>query len=184
MAEQVMRNSGGSAVYGNLAYDFANPKFYGKFTLDEPMAAPAPPEVEEQAVPRTRAVAAPRPAFAPFAVIGYALAGVLLIFMLTSYIQLTAISDETVAIEAELKELKLQKDKLLISYESSFNLAEIEEYAIFELGMQKPRSDQVFYVDKFSPDMAVVLSGETETDGFWERFSDLTSSLGEYFKKS
>jgi len=184
MNEQVNRNRGADAVYGSLAYDFSNPTFYDEFTLDEPIAAPAPPKVEERAIPRTRVVAAPRLAVAPFAVIGYFIAGVLLVFMLTSYIQLTAISDEMVAMEAQLHELKLQKDKLLISYESAFNLAEIEEYAILELGMQKPRSDQVFYVDEFSPDLAVVLTGKAETDGFWERFWDLTSSLGEYFRKS
>ena len=81
----------------------------------------------------------------------------------------------------ELTQLEEQQAKLRIAYESAFNMAEIEDYAIHALGMQKPRADQIYYIDTSSPDKAVVFAGG-ENAGFVDRVSDYLSGLIEYFR--
>ena len=84
------------------------------------------------------------------------------------------------ALETRLQELKTEQTKLRIRYESAFNLAEIEEYASSELGMQKPNANQIAYIDTSAPDKAVVIEDGSET-GFVDRVSDFLSGLGAYF---
>ena len=177
-------NSG--AVFGSLAYDFTHPEFYTEFTMDEPIAQ-APPEVEERVEPKAQTAARPVARPLPKAVVAtvgcFAVVGVLLCILLNYHIQLAGISDNSAHLQEEIGKLKTQQDMLLITYESAFNLAEIEEYAIGTLGMQKPRNDQIFYIDNSSPDLAVVLTPEEGGGGFMDSFGDLISSLGEYFGK-
>ena len=179
-------NYNAGAVFGSLAYDFTHPEFYTEFTMDEPIAQ-AQPEVEERVEPKVKAAAKPVARPVPRAVLAavscFMVVGVLLFSLLSAHIQLAGISDEAAHLEEKINALKLQQDKLLITDESAFNLAEIEEFAIASLGMQKPRSDQVFYIDNSAPDVAIVLTPEGDGGGFADRFGDLFSSLGEYFKK-
>ena len=105
----------------------------------------------------------------------------LLVFSLLSRVQLTQLSDQCVALETSLAALQEQEAKLLISYESSLNLPEIESYAINTLGMQKPRSDQIRYISGDVQDRAVVLTGTGEQTNFVNRVGDFISSFLEYF---
>lgn len=173
---------GRNAVYGSLAYDFNNPALYPEETVEEEARwhvehqADNPIIEEEQAAvqaPRTRQ------AVSPVSVIGLILASVLIVMSLMAQIQLTAVSSEAVALSEKLEELETEQTRLRIAYESAFNLAEIEEYAINELGMQKPRSDQVYYIDSVTSDKAEVLS-PAEQDGVLDRLSDFIASFGEY----
>lgn len=176
MAEKVRYGQG--SVYGSLAYDFNNPELYPETTFDMPAETVAPPRVEQQ----TRAAAAPRAkqSVAPAAFVGYGCAAVLLVFSLMARIQLTAVADHTARMYVQLSEMKTERSKLLIAYESAFNLDQIERYAINELGMQKPGSDQIFYIDGSVPDKGVVIEPEEKEDGKF-KFSELFGSLGEYF---
>ncbi|MGI5936569.1 MAG: hypothetical protein ACOX7I_07195 [Oscillospiraceae bacterium] len=169
------------AVYGSLAYDFNNPIFFPETTLDEPVKAPAPPKTKTRQQAAARTVARTKQAVAPFAIIGAACVAVLLVFTLFFRIQLTQVTDETVQLNEKLEELKAENAKLLIQYESAFNLNEIEDYAINVLGMQKPRSDQIYYVDSSAPDKAVVLQEEAKDNGLLERLEDFLALIGEYF---
>lgn len=178
------RFTGENVVYGNLAYDLGSPAIEFEYyappageVLEEP--AVDAPVVEEKAA--ASAAALNRQAIAPFALIGFACAAMLLVFSLMARIQLTSISDETVALQSELTELETEQQKLLIEYESAFNLAEIEEYAMNELGMQKPRDDQIYYIDGTAPDKAVAAENGEGT-GFLDRIGAFFASLGEYFR--
>lgn len=170
---------GQSAVYGSLAYDFSNVSVYPEQVYGRPLDIPAPPKIREKVVTKT----APRPKqyLAPTAVLGFACAAVLVVFALMAQIQLTTVSNEAAILETQLAELKVEQTKLLIGYESAFNLAEIEEYAINSLGMQKPRSDQVFYINGGAPDRAVIFEPQGDRDKLTDRLKDLLSGLGGIF---
>ena len=64
------------------------------------------------------------------------------------------------------------------------NLTEIEDYAIHELGMQKPRSDQLYYISSSdATDTAVVLDqNAAEPLSLADRLGDFFSSIVEYFR--
>lgn len=178
MAENT-RTYGQGAVYGSLAYDFnnpaLNPEYEEHWSVQHQVESPAIEEEQAQAqtAPKTMQ------AIAPFSVIGLVLAAVLFVFALMAQIQLTTVSDEAVALTDKIAQLETEQTRLRIEYESAFNLTEIEEYAISELGMQKPRSDQIFYLDSATPDKAEILSPE-ESDGLLDRVSDFVGSMGEY----
>ena len=172
---------GQNAVYGSLAYDFSNPALYPELDYSRPLDIPAPPKTQERVV--TRAVPRTKQRIAPTAILGFACAAVMLVFALMAQIQLTAVSDETAQLETKLAELETEQTRLLIDYESAFNLTEIEEYAIGTLGMQKPRSDQIYYIEGGAPDKAVILeTAQTEEPGLFDRIGEFLSGLGEYFR--
>lgn len=171
---------GQGAVFGSLAYDFSNPAVYPEATYGRPLDIPAAPKLKEEVV--TRAATHVRQSIAPLSVIGFACAAVLLVFYLMAQVQLTAASNEAANLESSLSELKVQQTRLLIDYESAFNLAEIEQYAVSELGMQKPTGDQIYYIDGGAPDRASILSGQIEEYTFADRLGDFLSGLGEYFR--
>ncbi len=97
-------------------------------------------------------------------------------------IQLTVVTDEAVKLETQLAELELAQNRLLIDYESVFNRTEIEEYATTVLGMQRPREEQITYLNTSVPDKAVVLEHASDTNSLTARLSDMFGFLGEYFK--
>ena len=134
----------------------------------------------------TAAESAPRPkqAIAPMAVLGFAIAAVLIVFSLVARVQLSQASAQVSALEDQYAELQEQQTRLRIDYESAFNLTEIEDYAIHELGMQKPRSDQLYYISSSdAADTAVVLDQTAaEPLSLADRFGDFLTSIVEYFR--
>ena len=70
----------------------------------------------------------------------------LIVISLVARVQLSQTSAEVSALEDQYAQLQEDQTRLRIDYESAFNLTEIEDYAIHELGMQKPRSDQLYYI--------------------------------------
>ena len=125
-----------------------------------------------------------RQAIAPLAVLGFAIAAVLIIVSLVARVQLSQASAEVSALEDQYAELQEQQTRLRIDYESAFNLTEIEDYAIHDLGMQKPRSDQLYYISSSdATDTAVVLDqSAAEPLSLADRLGDFFSSILEYFR--
>ena len=115
------------------------------------------------------------------AILGILVSAVLFVIAIMAQIQLFDISSKTVELETRLKELKTEQARLQIDYEGAFNLTEIEQYAISNLGMQKPSADQIFYIDTSSPDRAVIIN-RPDNDGFFGRVSDFLSEIGAYFR--
>lgn len=175
---------GDNAVYGSLAYDYGRAGAYRE-KMDRPVERqviiPAPPRIREQE--ETAARVRTRQSVAPLAIIGYVCAAILIVFTLMAKIQLTEVTDTSAQLEEQLSDLKTAQNRLLINYEKAFNLTEIEEYATKQLGMQRPRDEQVFYLESTVPDKAVILGGKDENKvGFGERVFDALSSIAEYFR--
>lgn len=169
---------GKHAVQGSMAYDLTNPALYPDYTYGRPLDIPAAPEISEEVVGTKQAVSAQ--AVSPVAVIGCLVVAALLIISLLTRVQLTQVSESCVELEDSIAELQDDRSKLLIAYESAFNLTEIEDYAINTLGMQKPRSDQIYYVSGSAQDKAVVLGAASEPEGVADRVGDFLSAAAEY----
>lgn len=161
---------------GTVAFDPVSPDLYPvydygttetQFTQDEVVVAPVEPK-------RKRGIS-------PVSIIGFLAAAVLLVFSLLARVALTEISDECSQLETSLAELEDARARLLIEYESAYNLAEIEYYAVNELGMQKPGSDQIRYIDGIARDRAVILTPTEEEPSFTDKISGFLFSLREYF---
>ena len=169
---------GTNAVYGSLAYDFNNPALFPELTQEPTGETVAPPETRERekAVPVTR----PRYAVAPTAIVGAALAAVVLVFSLLARVELVGLSDEATELTDRLAVLEEDRTRLLIAYESTFNLHEIEGTAILELGMQKARGDQILYVGGSAPDKAVVLAEDSSR--FTGRVREFLDMVGACFR--
>jgi cell division protein FtsL len=167
---------GNAAVYGNLAYDFTNPEIFADMPPEESPLNPPRARERERTATRARV----RLAVSPAAFIGFGIAAVLLVFSLLGRVQLMQTSDEAVALSDRLAALQDEQSKLLIQYESTFNLTEIEKYAKNTLGMQKARGDQIFYVGGRVSDKAVVIA-ENKT-GLMIRLYDLLDGIGELFR--
>lgn len=186
------RGYAGGAVNGSVAYDLNHPAFqpqrYGQPQIQvipgrkSRQQEQAERQTRAQSRTRVRTHAKNRQALAPMALLGFGVAAVLLVFSLMARIQLIAVTDGTVALENQLSELQTENAKLQIAYESAFNLTEIESYATHVLGMQQPRSDQVYYVNGAAVDRAEVMVEKTGEQRLSDRFDDLISSVGEYFE--
>ena len=118
------------------------------------------------------------------AVLGFAIAAVLIVFSLVARVQLSQASAQVSALEDQYTQLQEDQTRLRIDYESAFNLTEIEDYAIHELGMQKSRSDQLYYISSSdAADTAVVLDqNAAEPLSLADRLGDFFSSIVEYFR--
>ena len=180
MAENVKRYGAG-AVYGSLAYDFSNP------ALQPDLAEEAQWRVQHQT--RTpvleeersdeKAAAKNLQAIAPLSVIGIAFAAVMIVIMLLAQVRLTAVCNEAVQLTNKIEALETEQNRLRIAFESAFNLNEIEEYAVEELGMQKPRSDQIICIDSAAHDKVEVFRTEGSEDVL-DRVLNFVGSVGEY----
>lgn len=71
----------------------------------------------------------------------------LLVAALLGSIELASVNEELTTLERELKTLKEESRILRAEYESSLSLAELERYAIDELGMQRVNPGQIIYID-------------------------------------
>ena len=175
------RKSYGGAVYGSLAYDLNHPELFEDERYARPREkAKAEPQAKPRVATRSRRAVHTRQAIAPTAILGLLVAAFLLVSGITAQVQVLSVSGESVELENRLNELREEQTKLRIRYESAFNLAEIEEYAIGSLGMQKPNANQIAYIDTSAPDKAVVV-GQGSGDGFVDRVSDFLTGLGAYF---
>lgn len=166
---------------GNAAYDLRSTAA-AEYLYSAPVEMPHAPRTTEAVVPES--VPTPKQAIAPMAVLGFAIAAVLLVISLVARVQLSQASAEVSALEDQYTQLQEDQTRLRIDYESAFNLTEIEDYAIHELGMQKPRSDQLYYISSSdATDTAVVLDqNAAEPLSLADRLGDFFSSIVEYFR--
>ena len=90
-----------------------------------------------------------------FSVLGFGAVAALAVLVLLSYVQLTALSAETVSLQNELAQLEEENVILTAQYERMFDLNTIKE-AAESAGMSKPSSSQIYYIDLSEGDSAVV----------------------------
>lgn len=174
---------GANAVYGSLAYDYGRAGTYRE-KMDRPVERqviiPAAPRIREQAAAAARVKT--KQGIAPLAMIGYACAAILVVFSLMAKIQLTTVTNSSAQLESQLSDFNVAQNRILINYEKAFNLTSIEEFATTELGMQRPREEQVFYLESTVPDKAVIINSGDNKVGFGDRVFDSLASIAEYFK--
>ena len=168
-----------SPISGNLAYDYEKIPRYSESTLDMPADPVEKSNTEEKTVSRAALIS--RQGVSPLAVLGSIVAAVLLVMALLAQIQITQISDSSVTLEKQYLELVAEQARLKIEYERAFNFTEIEKQAIAELGMQKPREGQVFFINGSAPDKAVVLNREKSSDSILDKLSDILAKATSFF---
>ena len=88
-------------------------------------------------------------------VAGTAAVMVTAVLILFSYMQLTTLAADTVALKSELAALQTENVSLTAQHEQMFDMATIKEVAS-AAGMSKPASSQICYLDLASEDSAVV----------------------------
>ena len=163
---------------GSLAYEITQPVEEEYFYSVDPSDLPQSPELE---VPLAQAMPVPRQSVSIGAVLGAAVAVVMLVFLVMAQVRMSIANKDVLALENQVKALQARQDDLEISYETAFNLTELEDYAVNELGMQKPRSDQIYYVNGAGEDRTVILD-ETVLQSSWtDRVGDFFCRVAEYF---
>ncbi len=179
-----------SATYGSLAYDL-NRAFQPEIEIPE---APLPRTEREKrqkvridvqrnkkAAERSKTNAKYKASVAPFSVIGFVAAALMLVMVVMGYVQLTKISAESSSLQKKITELKNTEAKLKIKYESTFDLTKVEEYATGRLGMVPATSSQMYYVKSTAPDKAEIIS-DSKREGVIKNVSAFLSRVVEYFK--
>lgn len=179
---------GGGRVEGNLAYDFdyeerltrRNESRREERTQSASASAPAPRRHQKvQTTVRTRE----RQRVSPAALVGFTALAAMIVVLIMSYAQLTAISSNVVSMQKELAALEEEHVALLTQYEKTFDLATIKE-AAEAAGMAKPSASQIYYVDLSAPDSVVVYQ-QAGTSVLSRVFTSLgrgACSVVEYFK--
>ena len=181
------------AVYGSEAYDLRRvPGYYEDVPQGETRVLPDPEELarerlerraRERAQERARAQEARRTqvfGLPLLAVIGGLAAAALMVLMLLGYIQLAALSGETSSVRASIAELQEENEAIKVRYETTFDLDNIEMYAVNILGMVKADTQDVIYTSALK-DKAQILS-EDETSGFIARLTAFFKDIPEYFQ--
>ncbi len=155
-AAKDLRYNHRNAVYGSLAYDLD--RELRERELGHAGEAPAQREAVLER-PKVRSVskaqARPRQHLSVFSVVGFAAVAALSVLVLMSYIQLTGLSSETVALKKQLSALETENVTLTAQYERMFDLNSVKE-AAEAAGMSKPSSSQIYYIDLSDGDSAVV----------------------------
>ena len=94
-----------------------------------------------------------------FSLLGFAAVAGLAVLVLMSYIQLTALASDTVALKKQLSTLETEHATLTAQYEQMFDLTTVRE-AAEAAGMTKPSTSQICYLDMAGGDSAVVYQQE------------------------
>ena len=159
-AHDLRRMQNGHVVNGSLAYDldWAVRERELRHAGEAPRVRDREAVREEpKAVPRVQV--RERQQVAPMAVAGFSAVLALAVVLLMSYIQLTAVAADTVALKRELEVLETEHQVLTVEYEQMFDLATVRE-AAEAAGMSKPSASQICYLDLGGGDSAVVYPKE------------------------
>lgn len=116
-----------------------------------------------------------------FAVTGFAAVAVLAVMILMSIVQLTAVSDQVVAMEAQMSQLRQEENTLMARYEMAYDLGAIESAVTAEGTMSRPQQGQIIYVDLTEPDNVVLYQQEETSLGFWGQLEELVGNILAYF---
>ena len=105
------------------------------------------------------------------------------VLVLMSYIQLTMVAADTVALKNQLTALETEHVALTAEYEQMFDLATVRE-AAEAAGMSKPSASQICYLDLTGGDHAVVYQKEASS-ALSHVLTSVNSGVGavvEYFR--
>ncbi len=184
-----VRYASRSAVSGSNAYDLNRIRAYSAEPERIPFTKPVrQPPVKAEPKPAQRT--APKPAHRAqkaygvslFAITGFIVVAVMMVFVLLAHVRYNEVTSETVRLQERLEELTEQERKLKIDYENTFDVFAVEQYATNVLGMTKPDESQMGSVQLTVSDKAVVVSAEDEETVVSESMVTFLVSLVSYFK--
>ncbi|MCF2663913.1 hypothetical protein JQM66_04980 [Oscillibacter valericigenes] len=161
-ARELQYRQSGRAVDGSLARDLD----WAVRERELRHAGEAPRHQEQEQVRQQPKVhAAPkvlvreRQQVSLFSLLGFAAVAGLAVLVLMSYIQLTALASDTVALKKQLSTLETEHAALTAQYEQMFDLTTVRE-AAEAAGMTKPSTSQICYLDMAGGDTAIVYQQE------------------------
>lgn len=154
---------------GSAAYDRYSVHNNTARPLERPDRLPEIPEPVKRPVRKVKT----KLAVAPFAILGGAVAAVLLLLVVFSYVRLYETQSVVTRMERTQAELLAQNARLKQQYESGIDLAAVEARAA-ELGLRKPTASQIIYVEVPKADVAEVYTAPEERN-FFERIFDALS---------
>ena len=161
-ARELQYRQSGRAVDGSLARDLD----WAVRERELRHAGEAPRHQEQEQVRQQPKVhAAPkvlvreRQQVSLFSLLGFAAVAGLAVLVLMSYIQLTALASDTVALKKQLSTLETEHAALTAQYEQMFDLTTVRE-AAEAAGMTKPSASQICYLDMAGGDTAIVYQQE------------------------
>lgn len=115
-----------------------------------------------------------------FAVSGFAAVAVLAVLILMSYVNLTTLSKDVVALDNQMTQLRSEEISLRAAYEQAYDLQAIEASVTADGSMTRPQSGQVVYVDLTAPDRVVRYGGET-SGSFLDGVKEIVGNILAYF---
>jgi len=116
-----------------------------------------------------------------FAVTGFAAVAVLAVLILMSFVQLSGISSEVVALNEEMTQLRSEEATLRARYEMAYDLSAIETAVTSDGSMSRPQTGQMVYVDLTEPDSVVRYSREEPQRGFLDGAREIVNNILAYF---
>jgi len=107
---------------------------------------------------------------------------VLVVLNILSYAMLLELSEGTSAAQNKYSQLVEENTVLRVKYDQTFNMNEIEEYAVNVLGMTRPITGQQEKIQTETTDKIIVHTEEAAIDsGFFKHMSEFISKLLSYF---
>lgn len=141
------------------------------------------PEREPRRQPQRRPKHAPKQKMvvAPMAVMGVAVAMLMLVLVLFGYSQVYESGQRVGDMENTIEDLQAENLKLRNKYDTSIDLQRVEERAM-ELGMQQPSAKQIVMLQIPVEDITVVTekAASNPLSAAWEAVVDTAQSLWEY----
>ena len=172
------------ATYGSLAYDFnraAQPEIeYPELPQKSPQRT-AEKKAKVNVQKNVKTASKPKTRTMPLGALGYMVCACMMILVLMGYVRLTKISTESSNVQKQITDLKNTQAKLKVQYESTFDLTKVEQYAVGRLGMMPATNSQIYYLNKATPDKAVIISDKSKA-GVLSGVTTFLSNVVEYFK--
>ena len=166
-------------IDGSVAYDVYDPRFEGS-TAPKPKPAALP---DEHAAPKKQPLRKAKLAVSPVAVIGLALAVILLAMVVYGYVQYYEATSRVGELQSELNSVQRSTQKLRSTYESRIDLNEVEQRAR-GLGMSQPTTKQSVYLNVSGADHTEVFAVDDRS--FLQKATDAVSEsfqgIVEYFR--
>lgn len=173
MAKEYRTN--GSAAY-DIRYTARNQNTARP--LERPERLPDAP-VRRQPVQKVKA----RVAVSPFAIVGTAVALVMLFLVLFSYVRMFEAKSDVGRLTSQLSELNTQNERLQSQYANALDMEAVETRAK-ELGMRQPGPSQIVYVHVSGGDTTEVYSAPEQRGFFaeiYDAFRSVFTDALEYF---
>ncbi len=174
MAAEAAQYQYADPVYGNVAYDPNVQALPRSAERERTLERPKELTRESQKTQTTFGL----PILAVFGCIAVA---VLVVFLLLGYVELTELSADKQVLEKEISELTQQNDRLKVTYEQTFNMSEVERYAINVLGMTKLSEKETSVIRLDKADKAEILGVDDSRKGILDTLSELVEAISEYF---